>query len=213
MKSKFYGRIIGILLISQFFSSVLYNQFLVGNFIFSDDFLSLIASERKNILSGVFLHLITDFGGLLAGLLMFQLFKKLNFIIVAWYLMFTLIGLVINLINGIDALVLSEISLNGPVVANLGQALQQHYYWTHMIGLLLPLFSFPPLFYLFLRYELLPRWIAGLGFVGSFLMPMTIISGIIGYGESMLLMLPLGVAQLCMSIYLIIYGFKKLNNE
>lgn len=213
MKAKSYGRIIGILFICQFFSSVLYHQFLVGNFVFSEESLSLNASKRISILSGVLLHIITDAGGILAGLLLFQLFKKLNLIIIAWYLIFTLIGFTINLMNGVDVLALSEISLNVEIFKNSGPAIQQHYYWTHMISMLLPLLSFPPLFYLFLRHHLLPRWIAGLGLIGSILMPMTVISGILGYGESMFLMLPLGIAQLSMSIYLIIYNFKDLSNE
>ena len=205
MKLNSFPRIIGVIFLCQFIISILYHQVLVGNFMFAGDDLSTIGEHKNSIFLGVFLHLIGNLANILAGLLLFQLLKKYNFTIAAWYLLFTVIEFFIHFLNGMEALILSDSPSIGEAVVPI---LKDRYYWTHMLVLILPLFTFPPFFYLLFKNGLVPKWIAGLGFIGSFLMPATVIAGLFGFGELMWLMLPLGLAQLALSIYLIIYGFK-----
>lgn len=199
-----YPKIIGIIFLLQFVSGVLYHQVLVGNHIFNEDVLA-IAKHQGSIVAGVTIHLLISIGSLFAALLLLMLLKKYNFLISCWYLLLTSIAFLINFSNGVDAFILTGLS---PMDETSISSIKERYYWTHMLGMVMPLFYFPPFFHLLYKHKLISLWISGLGFVASFLMPTAVIFGMCGLGENTLLMLPLALAQISLSLYLIIYGFK-----
>ena len=92
------------------------------------------------------------------------------------------------------------------------------HWWTHYFYLLISCFPVFVLYYALYLSKLVPRIISVFGIIAIILMFIEELSSIFGHGISMNMLLPIGLIQLILPVWLIIKGFnsspgKKLRNH
>ena len=111
--------------------------------------------------------------------------------------------------------VLSMLELSNDYVANgnsdtmqvLGNLVYEKHHWTHYMYLLVSCFPVFVLYYGFYVTKIVPRIISIIGIVSVLLMFIEIVASIFGHSISMNMMLPMGLIQLALPIWLLIKGF------
>ena len=128
-------------------------------------------------------------------------------------IVFCILNFVTLMLDNVSVLAMLEISNshvgNGDsnTLQAMGSLLYEKHYWTHYMYLLISCFPVFVLYYGFYISKIVPRVISIFGIFAVILMFIQVLFSIFGQGISMNMMLPMGLIQLVMPLWLIIKGF------
>jgi len=208
------GRIIGVLFLLIFFTGILIYQFLQGQILFTDNFLTTASSSSNQIIISTLLGILSGVTSIIIAIILLPIFKRHSFNLAFIYFAFCILNFVAISIDNISVLSMLELSQeyvkNGTDNSNsfkiLGTMLYGKHWWTHYLTLLISCFSVFVLYYTLYFSRLIPRAISVFGIIAVILMFIEILFSIFGHSISMNMLIPIGLIQLFLSIWLIFKG-------
>ena len=212
------GRLVGLLFLIIFVSGVTVYQILQGPVLFSDDFLRATSANSNEIIISTLLLFLNGIMSVFIATMLWPIFKKYSTTLAILYLAFTILSFISISIDNISVLSMLELSLeyarnktdNSDTFNSLAQIFYKKHWWTHYLSLIISCF---PLFILYLTLyvsQLVPKVISIVGIIAVILMFIELLFSIFGNSISMNMLLPVGLIQLVLPLWLI---FKGLNSS
>lgn len=219
MKShKKAGRLVGLLFLLIFVTGITVYQFLQGPVLFSDDFITATSANSREIIISILLLFLSGITDVFIATILFPIFKKYSITLAILYLAFSILGFIAISIDNISVLSMLELSLeytkngsdNTDILHSLGNVFYKKHWWTHYLSLLISCFPVFILYYTLYVSKLIPKVISIVGIIAVILMFIEILFSILGNSISMNMLLPIGLIQLILPLWLI---FKGLNSS
>lgn len=219
MKSnKKTGRLVGLLFLLIFATGITVYQFLQGPVLFSDDFLTATSANSNEIIISVLLLFLSGITSVVIAAIVLPIFKRHNITLAFLYLAFSILSFIAISIDNMSVLSMLELSLeyakngtdNSDTLNTLGNIFNKKHWWTHYLSLLISCFPVFILYYTLYVSKLIPKVISIVGIIAVVLMFIEILFSILGNGISMNMLLPIGLIQLILPLWLI---FKGLNSS
>jgi len=207
------GRISGVLFLFIFISGVVIFQVLQGPVLFSDDFLTTTSEHSNQIIGSALLGVLSGLASIIVATLLLPIFKKHSSYLAFLYLAFCILNFISLMLDNVS--VLSMLELSNDYVVNgasetlhaMGNLVYQKHHWTHYMYLLISCFPVFVLYYGFYVSRIVPRVISIFGIFAVLLMFVQVLFSIFGQSISMNMMLPMGLIQLALPIWLMVKGF------
>ncbi len=207
------GRITGALLLFVFVSGILIFQVLQGPVLFSDDFLTTTSENANQVIASIVLGIFSGIVTIVIATLLLPIFKRYSMHLAYLYLAFCILNFIAIMIDNVS--VLSMLELSKEYVGNGGESastilesfVSEMHWWTHYMYLLISCF---PVFILYVTLyisKLVPRVIAAFGILAVVLMFIEQVCSIFGHSISMNMLLPMGLIQLILPLWLLFKGF------
>ncbi|MEH6535903.1 MAG: DUF4386 domain-containing protein [Psychroserpens sp.] len=218
MKSnKRTGRLIGLLFLIIFATGIAVYQFLQGPVLFSDDFLTTTSANSNEIIISTLLLFFSGITSVVIAAILLPIFKKFSITLAFLYLAFSILSFIAMSIDNISVLSMLELSQeytkngtnNSDILNTLGNVFYKKHWWTHYLSLLISCFPIFILYYTLHMSKLIPKIISVIGIIAVILMFIEILFSILGNSISMNMLLPIGLIQLILALWLI---FKGLNS-
>ncbi|APQ17215.1 DUF4386 domain-containing protein [Maribacter hydrothermalis] len=208
------GMGVGLLFLLIFVMGILVYQFFQGPILFSDDFLITAAPNSNKLIISVLLGCVSGLFSILISALLFPVFKKQSTSLAVLYVAFSILDFVAISIDNTSVVAMLELSkeyvtnveVNKSVLESMAPIYSQKHWWTHYLSLLTSCFSVFVLYVAFFRTKLIPRIISGFGIVAVLLMFTELLASILGDGISMNMLLPIGLVQLVLPLWLLVKG-------
>lgn len=219
MKSnKKTGRLLGLLFLLIFTTGIIVYQFLQGPILFSDDFLTAASVNSKGIIISTLLLLLSGITSVIIAAVLLPIFKKHSITLGFLYLASSILGFIAISIDNISVLSMLELSIeytknetgNFDIFNTLGTVFYKKHWWTHYLSLLISCFPVFILYYTLFVTKLIPKVISIVGIIAVIFMFVEILFSIFGNSISMNMLLPIGLIQLILPLWLI---FKGLNSS
>lgn len=209
------GRITGVLLLFVFISGIIIFQVLQGPVLFSDNYLTLTSENSNRIIGSVVLGIFSGLTTIGIAVLLLPVFKRYGPGLAYLYFGFCILNFVAILIDATS--VLSMLELSKSYLENedsssfkiLNTLLYQRHWWTHYLYLLISCFPVFAFYYALYRYKLVPVILSVFGILAVLLMFIEILFSIFGHGISMNMLIPIGLIQLTLPIWLIAKGLRE----
>ena len=217
MKSnKKTGRLVGLLFLLIFVTGIIVYQFLQGPLLFSDDFLTATSANSNKIIISTLLLFLSGLMSVVIATVLLPIFKKHSITLAFLYLASSILGFIAISIDNISVLSMLELSLeytknetsNSDLLNALGNVFYKKHWWTHYLSLLVSCFPVFILYYTFYVSKLIPKVISIVGIIAVVLMFIELLFSIFGNSISMNMLVPIGLIQLILPLWLI---FKGLN--
>ena len=210
------GRIIGVLFLLNFITGILVYQFLQGPILFGDNFLTDAAANENQLIISTLLGVFMGVNAIIIAIILLPIFKKHNFNLAFLYLAFCILYFIVVCIDNTSVLSMLELSkayvTNGSTNAANYEIMEtvffKRHWWTHYFSLLISSLPVFVLYYTFYTSKLIPRILSGFGILAATLLFVEIALSIFGQGLGMNMMLPIGLIQLILPIWLLIKGLK-----
>ena len=207
------GRISGVLFLFVFISGVVIFQVLQGPVLFSDDFLTSTSNHSNKIIGSVLLSILSGLASISIATLLLPIFKRHSIYVAFLYLVFCILNFIAIMLDNVSVVTMLELS--NDFVANgdsstmqvMGNLVYEKHHWTHYMYLLMSCFPVFVLYYGFYVSKIVPRFISIFGIFAVLLMFVEVLFSIFGNSISMNMMLPMGLIQLALPLWLIIKGF------
>ena len=218
MKSnKKTGRLVGLLFLIIFATGITVYQILQGPVLFSDDFLTTTSANSNEIIISTLLLFFSGITSVVIAAILLPIFKKYSITLAFLYLAFSILSFIAISIDNISVLSLLELSQeytkngtdNSGILTTLGNVFYKKHWWTHYMSLLISCFPVFILYYTLYLSKLIPKIISIVGIIAVILMFIEILFSILGNSISMNMLLPIGLIQLILPLWLI---FKGLNS-
>jgi hypothetical protein len=216
------SRIAGILFILQMTAAVISHSVILVPLLRGENFLSNIVANETKVIVAMLLDLVTGASVFGISVILFPILKGFSERIALWYVGLRLTEWVIALISGMFLLTVLSISKDYQQ-ANIQeprflQTLSE--YFLNLRGsirnLMLVTFcmSASMFYFLLFKAKLLPRFISVWGLIGVLLLFAEILSSIFGSSlGGILIMLPMGLNEIFLGIWLIVKGFNVTANN
>jgi len=208
------GRISGVLFLFIFISGIVVFQVLQGPVLFSENFLTSTSENTNSIIGSVLLNVLSGLASILIAILLLPIFKKHHYHLAFLYLTFCILNFIAIMLDNVSVVSMLELS-NDYVSSGSPEGLQvignlyyEKHRWTHYLHLLISCFPVFVLYYGLYLSKLVPRVISVFGVFAVLLMLVEILFSIFGQSISMNMMLPMGLIQLALPIWLIFKGLK-----
>lgn len=207
------GRITGVLLLCIFISGIIIFQFLQGPILFSDNYLTATSENSNQIISSVVLGMFSGIVSIIVATFLLPIFKQYHIRLAYLYLAFCILNFIAIMIDNVSVVSMLELSKeyvksgNNNSLNILGTIAYEKHFWTHYFYLLLSCFPVFVLYYILYVSNLVPRIISVFGIFAVLLMFIEELSSIFGHSISMNMLLPVGLIQLILPLWLIIKGF------
>ncbi len=209
------GRITGVLLLFVFISGITVFQFLQGPILFSDNFLTSTSENSNQIIGSLVLGIFSGIASIIIATMLLPIFKKYSIRLAYLYFAFCILNFITIMIDNVS--VISMLELSKEYVASgsnnslniLETLVYEKHFWTHYFYLLISCFPVFVLYYTLYLSKLVPRIISIFGIIAVILMFIEELSSIFGHSISMNMLLPIGLIQLILPLWLI---FKGLNS-
>lgn len=217
MKSnKKAGRLVGLLFLLIFAIGITVYQFLQGQVLFSDDFLTTTSENSNEIIISTLLLFLSGITSVVIATILLPIFKKYSITLAFLYLAFNILSFIAISIDNISVLSILELSLeytkngteNSNILNTLGNVFYKKHWWTHYLSLLISCFPVFILYYTLYVSKLIPKVISIVGIIAVILMFTELLFSLFGNSISMNMLLPIGLIQLILPLWLI---FKGLN--
>ena len=218
MKSnKNTGRIVGLFFLLVFVIGIIVYQFLQGPVLFSDDFLTSTSENSNKIIVSILLLFLSGIISVVIAAILLPIFKKYSITLAFLYVAFSILSFIAISIDNISVLSMLELSLeyskneteNSDLLNILGSVFYKKHWWSHYLSLLISCFPVFILYYVLFISKLVPKFISIVGILAVILMFIEILCSIFGQSISMNMLLPIGLIQLFLPLWLI---FKGLNS-
>lgn len=207
------GRISGVLFLFVFISGVVIFQVLQGPVLFSDDFLTSTSNHSNKIIGSVLLSILSGLASISIATLLLPIFKRHSIYVAFLYLVFCILNFIAIMLDNVSVVTMLELSnylvANGDssAMSVIGNLVYEKHHWTHYMYLLMSCFPVFVLYYGFYVSKIVPRLISIFGIFAVLLMFVEVLFSIFGNSISMNMMLPMGLIQLALPLWLIIKGF------
>ncbi|WP_272149278.1 DUF4386 domain-containing protein [Tenacibaculum aiptasiae] len=219
--NKAIGRIIGVLFLIIFASGVTAYQVLQGPVLFSDNYLTSTSHNSNQIIISVLLLFLNGIISVIIAAVLLPVFKRYNTSLAFLYLAFSILSFIALAIDNINSLSLLEISLeysknrndNATILNTLGSIFYKKHWWSHYLSLLISCFPVFILYYNLFISKLVPEIISIVGIIAVLLMFIEMLFSIFGQSISMNMLLPIGLIQLVLPLWLIFKGLKSSSLE
>jgi len=217
MKSiKKTGRLVGLLFLIIFATGITVYQILQGPVLFSDDFLTSTSANSDKIIISTLLLFFNGIMSVVIAAILLPIFKKYNITLAFLYLAFSIVSFIAISIDNMSVLSMLELSQeytkngteNSDVLNALGNVFYKNHWWTHYFSLLISCFPLFILYYTLHVSKLIPKAISVFGIIAVILMFIEILFSILGNSISMNMLLPIGLIQLILPLWLIFKGLK-----
>ncbi|MFN0729842.1 DUF4386 domain-containing protein [Polaribacter gochangensis] len=215
--NKKIGRITGALLLFVFISGVSIFQFLQGAVLFSDNYITAAFENATKLISSVVLGIFSGAISIVIAVILLPLFKKHNYRLAYLYVVFCILNFIAIMLDNSSVLSMLEFSkayLNhGEESSSLKvmkTLLYEKHWWTHYLYLLISCFPVFVLYYTLFISKLVPRFFSVFGIVAVLIMFVQELFSIYGNSISMDMLLPIGLIQLILPIWLLFKGFNSL---
>ena len=213
------GQISGVLFLFAFISGVVIFQVLQGPVLFSDDFLTITSEHSNQIIGSAILGMFSGLASIVIATLLLPIFKTHSYYLAFLYLAFCILNFIALMLDNVS--VVSMLELSNDYVANgnsdalkaMGNLVYEKHHWTHYMYLLISCFPVFILYYGFYVTKIVPRAISIFGIFAVLLMFIQVLFSIFGKSISMNMMLPMGLIQLALPIWLMIKGFSSRIKE
>ena len=218
MKSnKKTGRLVGLLFLLIFATGITVYQFLQGPVLFSDDFLTITSVNSNEIIISILLLFLSGITSVVIAAILVPIFKKYSITLAFLYLAFSILSFIAISIDNMSVLSILELSQeytkngtdNSDILNTLGSVFYKKHWWTHYLSLLISCFPVFILYYTLYLSKLILKIITIVGIIAVILMFIEILFSIFGHSISMNMLLPIGLIQLILPLWLI---FKGLNS-
>jgi len=218
MKSnKKTGRVVGLLFLLIFATGIVVYQFLQGPVLFSDNFLTDTSTNSNEIIISTLLLFLSGITSIIIATVLLPIFKKHNITLAFLYLAFCILGFIAISIDNVSVLSMLELSQeftksesnNSDMLNALGNVYYKRHWWTHYLSLFISCFPVFILYYTLYVSKLIPKVISIVGIIAVILMFIEILFSLFGNSISMNMLLPIGLIQLILPLWLI---FKGLNS-
>ena len=215
MKSnKKTGRFVGILFLLIFATGIVVYQFLQGPILFSDDSLTNTSTNSNKIIISTLLLFLSSITSVVIATILLPIFKKYSITMAFLYLAFSILSFIVISIDNINVLSMLEISLeyskngtgNSDILNTLGNVFYKKHWWSHYLSLLISCFPVFILYYVLFISKLIPKIISIVGIIAVILMFIEILFSVFGNSISMNMLLPIGLIQLILPIWLVLKG-------
>lgn len=208
------GRISGVLFLFVFISGVVIFQFLQGSVLFSDNFLTTTSKNSTQIIISVLLGILSGVASISIAVILLPIFKRHSFYLAFFYLAFCVLNFIAIMLDNVSVVSMLELSQeyvknvngNSNGLELMGTLFYEKHRWTHYMFLLISCFPVFVLYYTFYLYKLVPRIISVFGIFAVILMFIEVLFSIFEYSVSMNMLLPMGLIQLILPIWLIYKG-------
>ena len=222
MKSnKKTGRLVGLLFLLIFATGIMVYQILQGPVLFSDDFLTTTSANSDEIIVSTLLLFLSGVMSVIIATLLLPIFKKHSITLAFLYLAFSVVGFIAISIDNISVLSILELSLeytknetgNSDLFNILGNVFYKKHWWSHYMSLLISCF---PVFILYCTLyvsNLIPKVISIVGIIAVILMFIEILFSLFGNSISMNMLIPMGIIQIILPLWLILKGLKTTESE
>jgi len=182
--------------------------------LFMDNFLTAASSSTNQLIVSTLLGILSGATAVIIAILLLPIFKRHSANLAYSYFAFCILYFVAIVIDNISVLSLLELSKeyvnNGGENADsykiLGAILYGRHWWTHYMALLISCFPVFVLYFTLFLSKLVPRTISILGMLAVILMFTEELFSIFGHSISMNMLLPIGLIQLFLPIWLISKG-------
>jgi len=217
MKSnKKTGRLAGLLFLLIFAAGIIVYQILQGPVLFSDDFLTITSANSNEIIISTLLLYLSGITSVVIAAILLPIFKKYSITLAFLYLAFNILSFIAISIDNISVLSMLELSLdytnngtdNSDLLNTLGNVFYKKHWWTHYLSLLISCFPVFILYYILYMSKLIPKVISIVGIIAVILMFIEMLFSILGNSISMTMLLPIGLIQLILPLWLIFKGLK-----
>lgn len=208
------GRISGILFLFVFISGVVIFQLLQGPVLFSDNFLSITSENSTQIIISVILGILSGVASISIAALLLPIFKRHSIILAFLYLAFCILNFIAIMLDNVSVVSMLELSqeyvknsaVHSSAFELMGTIFYEKHRWTHYMFLLISCFPVFVLYYTLYISKLVPRLISIIGILAVILMFIEVLFSIFGQGLSMNLLLPMGLIQFILPLWLIVKG-------
>ncbi|WP_299121481.1 DUF4386 domain-containing protein [uncultured Tenacibaculum sp.] len=219
--NKAIGRIIGVLFLIIFASGVTAYQVFQGPVLFSDNYLTSTSQNSNQIIISVLLLFLNGILSVIIAAVLLPIFKRYNTSLAFLYLAFSILSFIAVAIDNINSLSMLEVSLeyskNGndtaTILNTLGSLFYKKHWWSHYLSLLISCFPVFVLYYNLFISKLIPKIISIVGIIAVLLMFIEMLFSIFGQSISMNMLLPIGLIQLVLPLWLIFKGLKSPSLE
>ncbi|MBN4070456.1 DUF4386 domain-containing protein [Olleya sp. AH-315-F22] len=219
MKSiKKTGRLVGLLFLLIFVTGIIVYQFLQGPVLFSDDFITTTSANSNKIITSTLLLFLSGITSVVIAAILLPIFKKYSIPMAFLYLAFSILSFIAISIDNISVLSMLELSLeytkngtdNSDLLNTLGNIFYKKHWWTHYLSLLISCFPVFILYYTLYVSKLVPKVISIIGIIAIIFMFIEMLFSVFGNSISINMLLPIGLIQLILPLWLI---FKGLNSS
>jgi hypothetical protein len=208
------GRITGVLLLLIFISGIVMYQILQGPNLFAENFLTTASGSANQIIISTLLGILSGVTSIVIASLLLPIFKRHSYTLAFLYLAFCIIHFVAIAIDNVSVLSMLEVSMeyakngtnNADVLETMASLLYEKHWWTHYLTLLISCLPVFVLYYTFYFSRLVPSAISVFGMVAVMLMFTEILVSLFGNSISMNMLLPMGLIQLVLPIWLLFKG-------
>lgn len=183
-----------------------------------DNYLFATSSSANQIIISCLLGVLSGLLSVIISIVLFPIFKRYNATLAYIYFAFCILEFVAISIDNVSVLSLLELSKeyvnnggeNSDTYKIMGTVLYGRHWWTHYFTLLISCFPVFVLYYTLYLTKLIPRIISIFGIIAVFLMFTEEILSMFGSSISMNMLLPMGLIQLFLPLWLL---FKGLNSS
>lgn len=213
------GRITGILLLFVFVSGVVVFQVLQGPYLFSDNFLSSAFANANSIVSSTVLGIASGIISIVISVVVFPIFKEYSIRLGLLYIAFCILNFISIMIDNVSVISMLELSKefvekgNDDTLKVFKNLVYQRHFWTHYFYLLISCFPVFVFYYGLYVTKVVPRVISIFGLIAVIIMFVEELSSIYGNSISMNMLLPIGLVQLLLPLWLLVKGFKPCKKE
>ncbi|MGK0316367.1 MAG: hypothetical protein ACI86M_002601 [Saprospiraceae bacterium] len=215
------GRLVGVLFLLIFVTGIIVYQILQGPVLFSDDYLTSTSASSNKIIISILLLSLSGITSIIISTILFPIFKKSSITLALLYFAFSIVGFIAIAIDNISVLSMLELSQeytgnetdNSDILSTFGSVFYEKHWWTHYLSLLsscLPVFI---LYYTLYVSKLIPKIISIVGVIAVILMFIEILFSIFGNSIGMNMLLPIGLIQLILPLWLIFKGMNPSTKE
>jgi hypothetical protein len=210
------GRVAGILLLLVFIAGILIYQFLRGPIVFADNYLENTALQSNKIIASVLLAFLSGTISIIISVILLPVFKQYSERLAYLYVAFCIVNLVAIAFENYGALALMEVSNefitngldNKDFLQSMGTVFYRNHRWAHFMYLLISCLPVFILYYTLFYCKLIPRAISIFGIIATLLMFVQIICSIFEINTTIDLLIPIGLVQFFLPIWLITKGIK-----
>jgi hypothetical protein len=219
--AKGVGRIIGVLFLLQLIGGALVNFVLMAPVFAAPGFLVNAAGHSLQVSLSVLLGLATGMLSVGIAITAFQLFRQYSYAMALWFVVLAVASFSLTAVENINVmsmLSLSEAYAKANVAdRDLLQALRgvvaSARNWTHYIGLIVAGSTLFVFYSVLLRFALVPRILAAFGLGAVVLQIIAVAMPLFGQSIVFLMLMPLGISQLVLVLWLIAKGLPGSEHE
>jgi hypothetical protein len=209
------GRITGVLLLFIFITGIFIFQFLQGPVLFSDNFLSATSENANQIIGSVVLGIFSGIASIVIATILLPIFKTYSMRLAYLYFAFCILNFITIMIDNVSVIAMLELSkeyvANGSnsSLTTLETLVYKKHFWTHYFYLIISCFPVFVLYYTLYVSKLIPRILSIFGIIAVVLMFIEELLSIFEHSISMNMLLPIGLIQLILPLWLIFKGFNQ----